>query len=72
MLYRIAQEHWSNVMQISRHWRLNSKRYRLEGVRYENGDVSLQQRPTVISTDNTETQMAEVVVENNDKAFVAA
>lgn len=32
-------------MQISRHWRLNSQRYRLEGVRYGNGDVRLQNRP---------------------------
>ena len=31
-------------MQISRHWRLNSQRYRLEGVRYENGEVRLQAR----------------------------
>jgi hypothetical protein len=33
-------------MQISRHWRLNSQRYRLQGVRYKNGEVSLQTRPT--------------------------
>ncbi len=32
-------------MQISRHWRLNSQRYRLQGVRYETGEVSLQNRP---------------------------
>jgi hypothetical protein len=32
-------------MQISRHWRLKSQRYRLEGVRYANGEVSLQARP---------------------------
>ncbi len=31
-------------MQISRHWRLNSQRYRLEGVRYVNGEVRLQPR----------------------------
>lgn len=31
-------------MQISRHWRLNSQRYRLEGVRYENGEVRLLAR----------------------------
>jgi hypothetical protein len=35
----------SFTMQISRHWRMNSQRYRLEGVRYENGQVSLQNRP---------------------------
>lgn len=28
-------------MQISRHWRLNSQRYRLQGVRYENGEIRL-------------------------------
>jgi hypothetical protein len=33
-------------MQISRHWRMNSQRYRLQGVRYQNGEVSLQVRPT--------------------------
>ena len=33
-------------MQISRHWRLNPQRYRLQGVRYDNGEVSLQTRPT--------------------------
>lgn len=32
-------------MQISRHWRLNPLRYRLQGVRYENGEVSLLARP---------------------------
>jgi hypothetical protein len=34
-------------MQISRHWRLNAQRYRLQGVRYENGEVSLQNRPSL-------------------------
>lgn len=37
-------------MQISRHWRMNSQRYRLQGVRYQNGEVSLQLRPTLPST----------------------
>ncbi len=57
-------------MQISRHWRLNSNRYRLEGVRYENGEVSLQQRPAPVtvhtengqsqpSSDNTRTEQRE-------------
>ncbi|MCU0498468.1 MAG: hypothetical protein MUF87_14045 [Anaerolineae bacterium] len=32
-------------MQISRHWRLNAQRYRLEGTRYPNGSVNLQNRP---------------------------
>lgn len=35
-------------MQISRHWRMNLQRYRLVGVRYENGSVSLQERPMPI------------------------
>jgi hypothetical protein len=34
-------------MQISRHWRIKPQRYRLEGVRYQNGDMSLQHRPLV-------------------------
>ncbi|MFN8561043.1 MAG: hypothetical protein U0703_05330 [Anaerolineae bacterium] len=34
-------------MQISRHWRLNSLRYRLQGVRYGNGEVRLHARPLV-------------------------
>lgn len=33
-------------MQISRHWRLNAQRYRLEGVRLEDGSISLQNRVT--------------------------
>lgn len=32
-------------MQISRHWRLNPLRYRLQGVRYADGAVSIQPRP---------------------------
>ncbi len=36
-------------MQISRHWRMNSQRYRLVGARYQNGEVSLQARPTLPS-----------------------
>lgn len=32
-------------MQITRHWRMNAQRYRLEGVRYSDGTVSLQGRP---------------------------
>lgn len=35
-------------MQISRHWRLNALRYRLEGVRYNNGNMSVQERPEPI------------------------
>ncbi len=41
-------------MQISRHWRLNANRYRLECVRYTTGQVSVQSRPEPCSQDNTE------------------
>jgi hypothetical protein len=45
-------------MQISRHWRLNAQRYRLEGVRLEDGSVSLQNRvvPQEDQPETTETQ----------------
>jgi len=36
-------------MQISRHWRMNPQRYRLQGVRYANGEVSLQARPQPVA-----------------------
>jgi len=38
-------------MQISRHWRMNAQRYRLEGVRYNSGEVSLQERPVTVAND---------------------
>lgn len=41
-------------MQISRHWRLNANRYRLECVRYATGQVSVQSRPVPCSQDDTE------------------
>ena len=41
-------------MQISRHWRMNPQRYRLEGVRYSNGAVSLQARPARVEVDEEE------------------
>jgi hypothetical protein len=36
-------------MQISRHWRMKAQRYRLEGVRYENGAVNIQARPALVA-----------------------
>lgn len=54
-------------MQISRHWRLNAKRYRLEGVRYTTGDVSLQER-TMTTTAQTDT----VIAEQEKRAVAAA
>lgn len=41
-------------MQISRHWRLNAQRYRLEGFRNSNGQVSLQPRPFIYGTKQTD------------------
>lgn len=62
-------------MQISRHWRLNANRYRLEGVRYENGTVSLQERPMVQATTQPKSETETQVVSHNsvqDKALSAA
>ena len=42
-------------MQISRHWRMNALRYRLEGVRTPQGDARLQPRPTVVVKEQAET-----------------
>lgn len=48
-------------MQISRHWRMNSLRYRLQGIRYTNGDVRLQPRP-LNATETAEVEPARVEV----------
>lgn len=40
-------------MQISRHWRMNLQRYRLVGIRYDNGSVSLQDRPAPVDQPKT-------------------
>ena len=39
-----------NIMQIARYWRMQSQRYGLRGVRYSNGEVSLQARHCPPST----------------------
>lgn len=41
-------------MQISRHWRLNAQRYRLTGVRYEDGSVSVHDRPNPVHAEIVE------------------
>lgn len=56
-------------MQISRHWRMKAQRYRLEGVRYANGEVSLQDRPTQIVDEN---QTDATVEEKVEKAKAVA
>ncbi|MBK8026265.1 MAG: hypothetical protein IPK19_33965 [Chloroflexi bacterium] len=38
-------------MQISRHWRMKAKRYRLEGVRYETGEMRLQARAVTATSE---------------------
>lgn len=48
-------------MQISRHWRLNAQRYRLEGFRTERGELSLQDRPeTLEDNDENRAEAAQV------------
>jgi len=43
-------------MQISRHWRMNSRRYRLEGIRYEDNSAALEERTnTVVIKQEVET-----------------
>lgn len=54
-------------MQISRHWRLNAKRYRLEGVRYTTGDVSLQERALMTAAQNEQ-----ATTEQEKRAVAAA
>ena len=51
---RFIQDGWRKVkvMQISRHWRMKALRYRLQGVRYNDGTVSLQARPNNQNTNN--------------------
>ena len=55
-------------MQISRHWRLNAQRYRLEGFRNANGQVSLQPRPAIQTNGQ---QIEEIKEENADRIQVA-
>ena len=50
-------------MQISRHWRMNSQRYRLEGFRYQNGQVRVQPRPVKPSDAQREDTSAVLVTE---------
>jgi hypothetical protein len=57
-------------MQISRHWRLNSQRYRLQGVRYGNGEVSLQARPTPRNQQERATEEMPVQATQENRAVV--
>ncbi|MDL1902159.1 hypothetical protein FBR02_15490 [Anaerolineae bacterium CFX9] len=49
-------------MQISRHWRMNAQRYRLEGLRFEDGEVRFQPRLEWVEEDETPEAEAEQVV----------
>ncbi len=54
-------------MQISRHWRLNAQRYRLEGFRNSNGEVSLQARQVIKNeVETAENQNAPAMMHNNN------
>jgi hypothetical protein len=60
-------------MQISRHWRLNAHRYRLEGFRNQHGEVSLQARPMSIEAeDTTQKTPAQLVTEANTSSVAVA
>lgn len=59
-------------MQISRHWRLNSLRYRLQGVRYENGKVSLQSRPLTLNEEKSPAPVIPTAQDERTTAVVAA
>lgn len=49
-------------MQISRHWRMNAQRYRLEGLRFEDGEVRFQPRLELIEDVETSQPDTEQVV----------
>ena len=54
-------------MQISRHWRLNAQRYRLEGYRSSDGGLSLQIRPAIVTRNEHENKPKE----NRERIAVA-
>ena len=55
-------------MQISRHWRLNAQRYRLQGVRFETGEVYPYNRFVPIPKDDPVTQPLKKTVNSLAKA----
>ncbi len=58
-------------MQISRHWRLNAQRYRLEGFRYENGLTRVEDRRSDLET-QVSLENAVTLQENNKTKATAA
>lgn len=59
-------------MQISRHWRMNQQRYRLVGVRYENGEADIQARIQLNDEIEIEESLVEVDVVNQEQVITAA
>lgn len=59
-------------MQISRHWRMNAQRYQLVGVRYENGEISVQDRPITVESAERENEPETVQVEATHEAVATA
>ncbi len=57
-------------MQISRHWRLNSQRYRLEGFRNSAGEVSLQTQDRDLKKDQRFKTLEEweIYIQTNQQA----
>ena len=57
----MSGEYGTRGMQITRHWRMNNIRYRMEGVRYSNGEVSLQDRPKNHKSSNGRAMQGDIV-----------
>jgi len=52
---------------------MNAQRYRLEGIRYEDGNTSLQQRPLVaVGSHDDETAVVETVDAEGERVAVHA
>ena len=58
-------------MQISRHWRMNANRYRLEGFALSNGEKSLQPRQTV-KTESVAPKTSAAVKTQEQRTLTAA
>lgn len=59
-------------MQISRHWRMNQQRYRLVGVRYENGKSDIQARVQLKQEVAIQQVTAQVKVNEQAEVITAA
>ena len=56
-------------MQVPRFWRMKTQRYRLTGVRYDNGDVQVVNRPTIANEHDAEIkQLTEINAEAEQPA----